>query len=131
MRIAHVTDFYLPRCGGIESQVRDLAARQAEAGHRVTVITSTPDTGSAPDRTAGSGVTVIRLAQSGRMPGMRAQVRDAVRAALRTGRYDAIHVHGGPWSPLAFTAASMAAERPTVFTMHSVLGPVEPGARVL
>lgn len=131
MRIAHVTDFYLPRCGGIESQVRDLASRQVAAGQRVTVITSTPDTRPVAERTVGDGVTVVRLAESGRMPGMRSQVRDAVRVALRTGRYDAVHVHGGPWSPLAFTAASMAAERPTVFTMHSILGPVEPGARVL
>ena len=38
MRIAHVTDCYLPRLGGIEMQVRALAAHQLaadpSAGHK-------------------------------------------------------------------------------------------------
>ena len=42
MRIAHVSDFYLPRLGGIEIQVSDLAARQRLAGHTVDIITSSP-----------------------------------------------------------------------------------------
>jgi glycosyltransferase involved in cell wall biosynthesis len=129
LRIAHVTDFYLPRCGGIELQVRDLAARQVAAGHRVTVLTSTPRQ-AAPDGPAGAGVVVHRLAETGAMPGIRAGVRAALRAALRAGRFDVVHVHGAPFSPLAFTAASLAAERPTVFTMHSILGPAEAGFRL-
>ena len=40
MRIAHVTDCYLPRLGGIELQVHDLASRQA-ARHDVTIFTIT------------------------------------------------------------------------------------------
>jgi glycosyltransferase involved in cell wall biosynthesis len=127
LRIAHVTDFYLPRCGGIELQVRDLAARQVAAGHRVTVLTSTPRRAGADGCTAGAGVVVHRLAEAGTMPAMRAPVRAALRQALRTGRFDVVHVHGAPFSPLAFTAASLAAERPTVFTMHSILGPAEAG----
>jgi len=50
--------------------------------------------------------------------------------ALRAGRFDVVHVHGAPWSPLAFTAATLADERATVFTMHSILGPVETAARL-
>jgi glycosyltransferase involved in cell wall biosynthesis len=42
MRIAHVTDCYLPRLGGIERQVQGLAAAQLAIGHEVTVITSVP-----------------------------------------------------------------------------------------
>ena len=42
MRIAHVTDCYLPRLGGIEMQVRDLATRQQQAGEDVEIITATP-----------------------------------------------------------------------------------------
>ncbi len=42
MRIAHVSDCYLPRLGGIEMQVHDLATRQRAAGHETTVITQTP-----------------------------------------------------------------------------------------
>ncbi len=40
VRIAHVTDCYLPRLGGIELQVHDLASRQA-AHHDVTIFTIT------------------------------------------------------------------------------------------
>ena len=40
MRIAHVTDFYLPRLGGIELHVSDLSDRQRAAGHEVEVLTS-------------------------------------------------------------------------------------------
>ncbi len=39
MRILHVTDSYLPTLGGIELHIRDLAARQREAGHDVAVAT--------------------------------------------------------------------------------------------
>ncbi|HET9657823.1 MAG TPA: glycosyltransferase family 4 protein [Kineosporiaceae bacterium] len=43
MRILHVSDAYLPKQGGIEVQVHDLATRQAEAGHEVTVLTCAPE----------------------------------------------------------------------------------------
>lgn len=39
MRIVHVTDCFLPMLGGIEVQVSRLAAKQAEAGHEVIVLT--------------------------------------------------------------------------------------------
>jgi glycosyltransferase involved in cell wall biosynthesis len=42
-----------------------------------------------------------------------------------------VHVHAAPWSPFAFTAAALADERPTMLTMHSILGPAEAGARLL
>jgi glycosyltransferase involved in cell wall biosynthesis len=48
MRIAHVTDCYLPRMGGIERQVQGLATAQLAAGHQVSVITSVPSP-SVPD----------------------------------------------------------------------------------
>ncbi|HEY5553464.1 MAG TPA: glycosyltransferase, partial [Cellulomonas sp.] len=41
MRIVHVSDCFPPRTGGIESQVSDLAAQQALAGHEVHVLTAT------------------------------------------------------------------------------------------
>ena len=42
MRIVHISDCYAPRLGGIETQVRALAMRQAEQGHEVHVLTATP-----------------------------------------------------------------------------------------
>ena len=58
MRIAHVTDCYLPRLGGIEMQVHDLATRQRAAGHETTVITQTPE--SAESGTSRPGPAVGR-----------------------------------------------------------------------
>ena len=43
MRIVHVTDCYLPRLGGIETQVADLVRHQIAAGHDVHVVTRTTD----------------------------------------------------------------------------------------
>lgn len=43
MRIALVSDCYLPRLGGIETQVAGLARALANAGHQVCVFTVTPD----------------------------------------------------------------------------------------
>ena len=43
MRIVHVTDCYLPRMGGIETQVADLVRHQSAAGHDVHVVTSTTE----------------------------------------------------------------------------------------
>ena len=99
VKIAHVTDCYLPRTGGIELQVRDLAAYQRLAGHEVTVLTSTP----------------------GRFePGVRRLPRTHLGRALRD--VDAVHAHMSLFSPFAWTGASIgsALGRPTVVTMHSV-----------
>ena len=44
MKIALLSDCYLPRLGGIEVQVHDLAARLIDRGHEVVVLTATPGT---------------------------------------------------------------------------------------
>ena len=42
LKVGLVTDCYVPRLGGIEMQVHDLAQHLQRAGHQVVVITSTP-----------------------------------------------------------------------------------------
>lgn len=120
MRIAHVTDFYLPRLGGIEMHVHDLAVRQLAAGHQVEVVTTSPGSSDGPD------VLVHRLAGRVRPGALRAG-----RALLRSGGYDVVHVHAGPVSPLAFAAVPLATEVPMVVTAHSLLWRLEPLFRVL
>ncbi len=127
LRIAHVTDFYAPRCGGVEVHISDLAARQASAGHTVDVLTATPG----PEDPPVDGVATVRLAEAGRMPGFRPQVRDALREALEFGRYDVVHAHAGPVTPLAFAAAALGGHRPTVVTVHSMAGYQEGWFRAL
>ncbi|HUE61374.1 MAG TPA: glycosyltransferase, partial [Acidimicrobiales bacterium] len=67
MRIAHVSDCYLPRLGGIERQVHELAVRQQSAGHDVAVVTSAPgaEQGSAEEECEGVQVIAPR-----RLPGV-------------------------------------------------------------
>lgn len=135
MRIAHVTDFYLPRLGGIEMHVHDLAARQQVAGHDVEVITSTPATPQHPDAaTTGveDGFRVHRLTVDRTLPPMlNPALLRAGRMLVEQGRYDVVHVHSGAVSPLAFAVAALADRYPTVLTAHSLLAYLEPLFRVV
>jgi glycosyltransferase involved in cell wall biosynthesis len=124
--IAHVSDCYAPRTGGIESQVGDLAARQVAAGHEVHVLTAT--LGDAGERggvvDVQDGVHVHRL--GARIPfdlpvnpvGPR-----LLRAAYRSLEPDVVHVHAGVLSPFAFDGARIALglRLPTAITWHCML----------
>lgn len=114
MRIVHVTDCYLPRLGGIEMQVHDLAARQRAAGHDAVVVTRTP-AGGAPE---APDVPVVRLADRATL------VRGRDLAAALTGA-DVVHVHASLLSPTVWRAGAQAHRRgtPLVVTMHSVPPP--------
>ncbi|MFF1819694.1 glycosyltransferase family 4 protein [Kribbella sp. NPDC058245] len=101
MRIALVSDCYLPRLGGIELHVHDLAVQLNQAGHEVTVFTTTP--GPAEP----SAVGVVRLPAIPRPSAIRA-VRD----------FDVVHAHTSIFSPLAWRAARVA-EVPLI-TLHSL-----------
>lgn len=120
VRIAHVTDFYLPRLGGIEMHVSDLAARQVAMGHDVTILTGTP-AAQMPER--ADGTAVVRVTEH--LRGAWATHPGALSAgarAIRDGDYDVVHVHAGTWTPLAFWGALQAARAgvPTVVTIHSL-----------
>ena len=114
VRILHVTDFYLPRLGGIETHVSDLTGRQRAAGHEVSVLTSSPG----PDEP-----WVTRLRSTARLQHALhpAAVLKGVRSLLDVDA-DVVHVHVGVLSPLGFFVARAAARRgiPTVVTVHSL-----------
>jgi glycosyltransferase involved in cell wall biosynthesis len=131
VRIVHVSDCYPPRLGGIETQVRALAVRQAEAGHDVHVLTATPGDTLRQGTETLDGVVVHRL--TSRLPAdlpVHPRVMSVVRAALEpggeAGGADAVHVHGGVVSPFAYPAALVARrlDLPTVVTIHGVWGGV-------
>lgn len=129
MRIAHVTDCYLPRLGGIEMQVHDLAVRQRLAGHDVEIITATP---------AGQGQRdpswVRRVETAANNPAVRAvtAAAKARREVVLTRDYDVVHVHCSIWSPLSTVAAMVATRNriPTVVTVHSLWSGLGPLPRV-
>ena len=138
MRIVHISDCYPPRFGGIETQVRALAVRQAEQGHDVHVVTATPSDTMRKGTEAVDGVVVHRA--TARMPA-ELPVHPRVVSVLRTilgphgvaKQADAVHVHGGVVSPFAYPGAKVARDLglPTVVTIHGVWGGVfSPMARL-
>jgi glycosyltransferase involved in cell wall biosynthesis len=123
MRILHVSDCYLPRTGGIELHVRDLADHQRAAGAEVTVATVTADP-------RDTGRAVVRLPAVGPFPHPRALPE--LDRMIAAGGYDVVHGHSSLVSPLAVAAARAAAASgtPAVMTMHSML-PTGAAARAL
>lgn len=116
MRIALISDCYVPRLGGIEMQVHDLARHLQSSGHEVVVITPTPG----PE--VVDGVRVRRLdvpLLPFDIPFTRKAFRLTARA-LAEEHVDVAHLHGGVVSPLAYGAARNAqrAGIPTVITVH-------------
>jgi phosphatidylinositol alpha 1,6-mannosyltransferase len=128
MRIAHVSDCYAPRTGGIETQVRALASRQSRAGDDVRVITATPGHGDvfAGDDTV-DGLPVHRAAAHlpFELP-VHPRTGREVGRLLDTHPVDVVHVHAGVVSPFAWGAVRAATRRgiPTLVTVHSVWGPL-------
>jgi glycosyltransferase involved in cell wall biosynthesis len=128
MKILHVTDAYLPKQGGIEVQVGDLARRQVDAGHDVTVLTCAADAEGRRPR-AGRGMPV-RAVDDGAVAELRvglpwlalpAAIRQ-VHAVLRRERPDVVHVHLSVWSPLSILAIKAAVRQglPVTVTLHSL-----------
>ncbi len=117
--IAHVTDFYHPRVGGIESHVASLARAQLAVGHRVDVITG----GGVLERDGCPVEMGIVRSGSTLESFSRSRIR-AARRAVADGRYDIVHVHAGLATPLAFSTAAACGRAgvPTVVTMHSMVG---------
>jgi Glycosyltransferase len=122
MRIVHVTDCYLPRMGGIETQVADLVRHQRAAGHDVHVVTST-----AGDADPNAQVHRIQAGW------IREMILGSLRAAQTVGdlRPDVVHCHNSVLSPLAVAVAGAASDLgiPTAVTVHSLLpacGPILP-----
>ena len=123
MRILHVTDAYLPKQGGIEVQVGDLARRQTDAGHEVTVFTCASDAAGhrprpgrgMPERTVDDdGVAQLRVG----LPwlALPAAIRQ-VHAVLRREQPDVVHVHLSVWSPLSILAIKAAVRQDLAVTV--------------
>lgn len=100
-RIAHVTDVFLPRLGGIETHVDDLIRHQRAAGLDADVLTPTDGNGDDP-----AWVRRIPLAEA--------------RKVIT--EYDAVHVHVSMLSVygISVARAAMAAGVPTLMTVHSM-----------
>ncbi|HEY1586318.1 MAG TPA: glycosyltransferase, partial [Polyangia bacterium] len=118
-KIAIVSDWYLPRIGGLELHLRDLARELNARGHEAHVITATPG------ENERDGIIVHRLGVP-LMPGLDTiRSRKALRpleALFVREQYDIVHAHSA-LSPLAIGATAVAKKLgiPSVMTEHSVL----------
>ncbi|MFM8862321.1 MAG: glycosyltransferase, partial [Acidimicrobiia bacterium] len=116
LRIALVSDCYVPRLGGIEMQVHDLARNLVAAGHDVVVLTTTPGP------VLMDGVRVHRIdvpLLPFDIPFTRRAFRELRNVIEREG-FDVAQFHGGVVSPLAYVGARSAQRMgvPTVVTVH-------------
>lgn len=125
MRILHVTDYYLPRLGGIEMQVHDLVTEQRARGHDASVLTVVPGTSAVDD------VPVTRLRNLLGTPLPAKSALSQVLYLIATGGYDVVHAHLSLLSPLAWGALRTAPGNPVVATMHSIPPSSGPGRRLL
>jgi len=124
VRIAHVTDCYLPRTGGIETQVRALALAQVQAGHDVRIITATPGHGgvrSGQDVVDGLRVDRVAAHLPFELP-IHPRTRHHVSNLLLRDPVDVVHVHAGVVSPFAWGGirAGLNVSVPVLITVHSV-----------
>lgn len=136
VKIALISDCYLPRLGGIEVQVHDLARQLSAAGHEVEVFTATE--GPAGERGGAivldDGVVVHRMALH--LPGgipINPLAPPHVRDRLRAGGFDVAHVHVGVVSPfsVSLVPVTLGLGLPTAVTWHSVIDRSAPWHRLL
>jgi len=121
LKIGIVSEMYLPRIGGLELHVRDLARELTRHGHEAHIITNTPGPLSYDD-----GVKLYRL-DTPRIPIIHTirtpKASDALKRILEKEQYDILHTHNA-FLPLAHMA-NFAAKKlglPSVLTECSWLG---------
>ena len=127
-----LTDCYLPRLGGIEVQVHDLAVRLVERGHEVEVFTITPGGVGYGQTEVLDGIPVHRYGVH--LPRqLLANPLAATRLQGRLGDFDVAHIHMGVISPFATDAAAVTRRvgLPATMTWHCVLDKLEPVVKAL
>ncbi|MDQ2665251.1 MAG: glycosyltransferase family 4 protein [Gemmatimonadota bacterium] len=120
LRVALVCDWFLPRMGGIELHLRDLALALKDVGIDASVVTTTPGPADV------AGVHVHRLAAP-LLPGLGVSLSPTIVGqiahVLRKERIDLVHAHASVVSPVAYAGAIAGARegRSSVITFHSML----------
>jgi len=136
VKIALLSDCYLPRLGGIEVQVHDLAARLVGRGHEVVVFTATPgscgERGGFVDQVDGVEVHRLALRLPFELP-VNPLATGMLRRRLDSGGFDVAHVHMGVVSPFAVdcTRVVTGLGLPTAMTWHCMLDRLEPVLRAV
>ncbi|MEI7592494.1 MAG: glycosyltransferase family 4 protein [Actinomycetes bacterium] len=129
LKVGLVSDCYVPRLGGIEMQVHDLAQNLQLAGHDVVVITPTPG----PETVDGVRVHRMDVPLLPFDIPYRPSTFRQVSELLRNEKVDVAHFAGGIASPLAFIGAANAQADgiATVITTHCLWSYAAPGFKLL
>ncbi len=129
MRILHVTDTFLPRLGGIELHVADLAVRQQASGHEVMIMT-----GQAPPEDSSDDLEGVRIARLG-TGFFGVGIGPRVRAVIAEFEPDVVHAHLTVGSPFTWGVLRHSGSLPILVSLHSLLprarGLVGAGIKVL
>jgi 1,2-diacylglycerol 3-alpha-glucosyltransferase len=117
VRIALVTDYYLPTLGGVQTVIKAHKESLERAGHEVIVF--------APLATPSLDPSVRRLPTARRFAPdgypfawPPSEVASVLRQALRTEKFDVVHVHTEMFAALGAFEAGRALGVPVVQTMH-------------
>jgi phosphatidylinositol alpha 1,6-mannosyltransferase len=123
VRITHLSDYYLPRFGGIELQVRDLTRQQAAEGHLVEVVTASMAKGAGDD-----GDVVVRRRGAHRLVGglYSPLMFHRMARAVRESKPDVVHAHVSTFTPGTWWGMRAAVKSgiPVVVTVHSMLASI-------
>jgi glycosyltransferase involved in cell wall biosynthesis len=120
VRVALACDWFLPRQGGIELHLRDLAVALRDSGVDARVVTTTPGAALV------DGVPVHRVrtplaprAGFAVSPG----IVGSIERLIRDEGFDLVHAHASVVSPVAYGSAMAAgrAKLPSLVTFHSML----------
>lgn len=120
LRVALVCDWFLPRMGGIELHLRDLALALRRRGVDARVVTTIPGPAIVDD------VPVHRL-KAPLLPGagvsLSPTIVGRIASLLRDEEFDLVHAHASVVSPVAYAGAIAGAQEglPAVITFHSML----------
>ncbi|MBE6483743.1 MAG: glycosyltransferase family 4 protein [Actinomycetaceae bacterium] len=121
MRIGIACPYSWDVPGGVQFHIRDLAAELIRRGHDVRVIAPAEDTDALPDFASSTG-SAIAIPYNGSVARLSfgPRVNRAVRAWLREGDFDVLHVHE-PFVPSVSMLALMSASCPVVSTFHTAM----------
>ena len=121
MRIGIACPYSWDVPGGVQFHIRDLAAELISRGHDVRVIAPAENTEDLPPFVTATG-SAIPIPYNGSVARLSfgPRVNREVRAWLRDGGFDVVHVHE-PFIPSISMLALMSADCPVVATFHTAM----------
>ncbi len=119
MRIGIVCPYDWSVPGGVQAHIHDLALELMSRGHEVNVLAPTDPTDTVPEwvTSGGQSIAVSYNGSVARLSFGLSATRK-VRAWIRNGKFDVLHVHE-PLSPSLSALACWSAKGPVVATFHS------------